>query len=155
MGHPLKLRSIIGGRSLLLPFTMIPSFMTRSQHRRTWFTAMCQQRTLNITAGCSLPRTSWRTSAITGAANGHRAVILFFTTLQEPSNEERLNLSLARGGELIFTAPITATSGQRLFSPQAHFSRVNDLLRDFPDTWHGQCISDIHLPPHFDSLGGN
>ena len=38
---------------------------------------------------------------------------------------------------------------------QEHFSRVEDLLQDFPDTWHGQRIADIHLPVHFDSLGGN
>ena len=38
---------------------------------------------------------------------------------------------------------------------QTHFSRVEDLLRDFPDAWHGQRVADIHLPVHFDPLGGN
>ena len=38
---------------------------------------------------------------------------------------------------------------------QAHFSQVEELLRDFPDTWHGQRIADIHIPVHFDPLGGN
>ena len=38
---------------------------------------------------------------------------------------------------------------------QAHFSRVEDLLRDFPDIWHGQRVADIHIPVHFDPLGGN
>ena len=38
---------------------------------------------------------------------------------------------------------------------QAHFSRVEVLLGDFPDPWHGQRIADIHLPLHFESLGGN
>ena len=38
---------------------------------------------------------------------------------------------------------------------QSHFSRVEDLLRYFPDTWNGQCIADIYMPVHFDPLGGN
>lgn len=38
---------------------------------------------------------------------------------------------------------------------QAHFSQVEDLLRAFPDAWHGKRISDIHIPVHFDSPGGN
>lgn len=38
---------------------------------------------------------------------------------------------------------------------QTHFSQVESLLEDFPDIWHGQHIADIHLPLHFESLGGN
>ena len=38
---------------------------------------------------------------------------------------------------------------------QAHFAQVENLLRSFPDAWHGQRIADIHIPVHFDSLGEN
>ena len=38
---------------------------------------------------------------------------------------------------------------------QAHFTRVENVLRAFPDAWHGQRIADIHIPVHFDSLGEN
>jgi len=36
-----------------------------------------------------------------------------------------------------------------------HFSWLEDLLRSFPGIWHGQCMTDIHIPVPFDPLGEN
>ena len=37
----------------------------------------------------------------------------------------------------------------------AHFARMDDLLREFPDVWQGRCVADINIPIRFDPSGAN
>ena len=37
----------------------------------------------------------------------------------------------------------------------AHFARTDELLREFPVSWHGKRVADISIPVPFDSSGAN
>jgi len=37
----------------------------------------------------------------------------------------------------------------------AQFERADELLRGFPDMWHGRCITDIVIPIRFNSSAAN
>jgi len=37
----------------------------------------------------------------------------------------------------------------------AHFAKADEMLHDFPDSWHGKRVTDIVIPIHFDPSGAN
>ena len=40
-------------------------------------------------------------------------------------------------------------------TPPAHFARTDELLREFPVSWHGKRVANIGIPVPFDSSGAN
>ena len=96
---------------------------------------------------------SWRTSAITGMENGRKVVTSSFTTLLELSREVQPSLSLARDGRPTSTVQTTGINALRSSSRKLTLHELRTFYEAY--AWHAQCITDIHILVHFDSLGKN
>ncbi|EDQ98479.1 uncharacterized protein LACBIDRAFT_300221 [Laccaria bicolor S238N-H82] len=60
-----------------------------------------------------------------------------------------------KGWKAYLHSPNHGTRRPAIVLTNSHFTRTDELLRDFPGGWHGRRIADIPIPIPFDSLDGN